>query len=450
MKKSSNENPLWRFITSIKLAVFLLITLAITSIVGTLIPQGESLQSYLDHYGPTLFKVIRSLHLYDTYHSWWYISLLGFFTLNLISCTLKRLPFTLALYKKDNLNVDPDKLIRMPFKAKWKLNPNMDDGQKKAIVSAFSKSAGGITGEREVAGGRLYLSEKGKWSYWGLYGLHSSILIILIGAIIGLFYGFKGQIMLMEGSITDHATDPQTGKKIPLGFSLRCNSFNVSFYDTGAPKEYRSDLTVIDQGKEVFHKAIRVNSPMEYKGITIYQAYYQAVPRVTIKIVASNGKQKVFNLPTFQKTTWPEAALSFGILQYLPNVHGVPAARIWIDNGSGPAQAVWVLKNRDQEVEMGSNLYRFSLLGAKERYMTGLQIKKDPGVWVVWLGCTALIIGFVIVFWVPHRRMWLWIGKNNGKDIVIISGQSNKNRIQFEQDFRRTERVLEQHIGERS
>ncbi len=449
MKKSSNENPLWRFITSIKLAVFLLITLAITSIVGTLIPQGESLQSYLEHYGPTLFKIIRALHLNDMYHSWWYVSILGFFTLNLICCSIKRLPFTLALYRKDNLNIDPDKLFRMPFKARWEINSGLDDAKKEAIVKAFSKNAGGITGKRSLSDGTLYLSEKGKWSHWGLYGLHASIIIILIGAIIGIFYGFKGQVMLMEGGITNQAIDPQTGKPIPLGFSLKCNSFNISFYDNGAPKEYRSDLTVIDQGKEVLHKAIRVNSPMSYKGITIYQAYYQAVPRVTLKITTSNGHQKTFSLPTFKKINWPEAALSFGVLQYLPNVHGVPAARVWIDNGAGPAQAIWILKNRAREIKMGPNFYKFLLIDAQERYMTGLQIKKDPGVWVVWLGCTSLIIGFIIVFWVPHRKMWLWIGKNDGKDIVVVSGQSSKNRIQFEKDFRRIKQVLEQHVGER-
>ncbi len=450
MKNSSKENPLWQFITSIKLAVFLLITLAITSIAGTIIPQGEPLQKYLEHYGPTFFKVIKTLHLYDTYHSWWYLSLLGLFSLNLISCTLKRLPFTLKLYKRDALATDPDKLTRMPFKAVWEVNPQLEEGKKEEIVSSFSKKSGGITGEREVAGGKLYVSEKGKWSHWGLYGLHASILVILIGAIIGSFLGFKGFIMLMEGSAADEIIDRQSGQKIPLGFTVRCDSFTVSFYDTGAPKEFRSDLTIIDNGKEVLHKALRVNDPLEYKGITFYQASYQAAPQVTLRVVTSDGRQRTFTVPTFEKALWPETNLALGVLQYLPSVHGVPAVRVWVEYGSGPAQAIWVLKGHDKEVKLGDNLFRFALLDAKEKYMTGLQIKKDPGVWVVWLGCTALILGFAVVFWVPHRKMWLWIGKNGKKDVVLLSGQANKNRIQFEQDFNQVKEVLEQHIGERS
>ncbi len=450
MKKSSSENPIWRFFSSVKLAVSLLITLAITSIAGTLIPQGESLQFYLERYGPTFFNIIKSLQLYDTYHSWWYLSILGLFALNLIVCTLKRFPYTLKLYRRDSLAVDPAKLSKMPLRARWEVNPGLDDGKRQAIVSTFAKKAGGINGEKELSGGRLYLSEKGKWSYWGLYGLHASILVILIGAIIGSFLGFKGYIMLMEGDTTSHATDRQTGARIPLGFSLRCDAFTVSFYDNGAPKEFRSELTIIDGGKEVLHRPLRVNHPLEYKGITFYQASYQAAPEVTVRVVSSKGRQQIFRLPAFQKVTWPQTRISLAVLQYIPNVHGLPAARIWIAPSSGPAQSIWVLKGHDKEVQIGDQLYRFSLLNAKEKYMTGLQIKKDPGVWVVWFGCTALILGFTIVFWVPHRKMWLWIGREGKQDVVLLSGQTNKNRIQFEQDFRRLERLLDQQIGDKS
>lgn len=450
MKRDSKDNPLWQFLTSIKLAVTLLITLAITSIAGTVIPQGEPLQNYLEHYGPTMFRVIKTLHLYDTYHSWWYLSLLGLFSINLISCTLKRLPFTLKLYKKDALDTAPERLSRMPFRASWEVNPGLDGDRKESIVSSFSKHAGGVNGVRDVAAGKLYLSERGKWSHWGLYGLHASILVILIGAIIGTFTGFKGFIMLMEGDSTDHVFDSRTNKPIPLGFTLRCDSFTVSFYDTGAPKEFRSDLTILDNGKEVLSKALRVNSPISYKGITFYQASYQAVPKVTFRVAASDGRLRTFTVPTFQKVVWPETGLALGVLKYMPNIHGMPAARIWVQYGSGPAQAVWVLKGHDKEIQLGKDLFRLSLLNAQERYMTGLQIKKDPGVWVVWLGCTALILGFTVVFWVPHRKMWLWIGRSGKKEMILLAGQSNKNKLQFEQDFNKVKEVLDQQIGDGS
>jgi cytochrome c biogenesis protein len=76
-------------------------------------------------------------------------------------------------------------------------------------------------------------------------------------------------------------------------------------------------------------------------------------------------------------------------------------------------------------------------------------VKKDPGVWIVWLGCTAMLLGFVVVFWAPHRKTWLWIGKKDGNNIVVLSGQSNKNKIQFEKDFKKIEDAIEKALGEK-
>ena len=331
------DTSIWRFFSSVRLAVFLLITLAITSIVGTVIPQGESLQFYLERFGPNLFRTIKVLHLYDTYHSWWYLALLGLFSINLIICTLRRLPFTLKLFRRDNLSVDFERLLKMPFKKDWETKKELDNDSTRSIIASFKKVAGKTEERDGVDGGRLFLAERGKWSYWGVYALHGSILIIFIGALVGLFLGFKGSIMLPEGETIDHIINRQTGKRIPLNFSVRCNRFNISFYDNGAPKEYRSDLTVLNGDKEVFHKSIVVNDPMKYRGITFYQASYRAIPEITVKVSNSDKLQRSLSISAFQKTLWPEEQLSFGLIQYQPSVHGRPAAQIWIADNEGRA-----------------------------------------------------------------------------------------------------------------
>jgi len=291
------------------------------------------------------------------------------------------------------------------------------------------------------------MAESGKWSYWGLYGLHISILIIFAGAVYGSLAGFKGRIMLLEGETTDYAVaaaDPS--EKIPLGFSIRCDRFFVDFYDTGAPKEFRSDLTIIDHGKEVVKKSILVNDPLTYKGVTFYQSSYQSIPEVSVKVSASSGAVRTMVIPAFQRVSWPEAGLTMGLMKFLPNVHGVPAARIWIGDASGRADALWLFQGGVKDITAAGKPYRVEMISATERYMTGLQVKKDPGVWVVWLGCTGLIAGFAIVFWVGHRRMWLYIGPD-GKT-VLLGGQSNKNRLQFEKDFNALAEAIDKVTGE--
>lgn len=452
MKASSStyqDTSIWRFFSSVRLAVFLLITLAITSVVGTLIPQGESLQFYLETYGPNLFRIIKLLHLDDTYHSWWYLILLGLFSTNLIVCTLRRLPFTLRLFRRDNLAVDPGRLLRMPFKKDWEIEGELDNNSTQSIISAFKKVAGKFHERSDVDEGKLFLAERGKWSYWGVYGLHGSILIIFFGAMVGLFMGFKGGVMLPEGEAIGHIVNRQTGEQIPLGFSVRCDRFYISFYDNGAPKEYRSDLTVLNGNKEVAHKSIVVNDPLVYRGITFYQASYRAIPEVTVQVAKSDSPRRSLIISAFQKALWPEEQLTFGMMKYQPNVHGSPAAQIWVRDQEGREGNFWLLKGNEKEFKKGEDLYRISLTNAKQRYLTGLQVKKDPGVWIVWLGCAVLIVGFAVVFWVPHRRMWLWIGRGKGKTIVILSGQTNKNKLQFEKDIRKIEDALDSSLGAR-
>jgi cytochrome c biogenesis protein len=144
---------------------------------------------------------------------------------------------------------------------------------------------------------------------------------------------------------------------------------------------------------------------------------------------------------------WPEEQLSFGLIQYQPSVHGRPAAQIWIADNEGRAGNIWLLQGREREFKQGEDLYKISLTNAKQRYLTGLQVKKDPGVWIVWLGCIVLIAGFTVVFWVPHRRMWLWIGHRKGRTVVILSGQTNKNKLRLGKDMKKIEEALNSNLG---
>ncbi len=449
-KANSQSNIILNFFSSVKLAITLFILLAITSIIGTVLPQGETLQFYLENFGPTWFKIIKSLQLYDTYHSWWYLSLLGLFSINLIVCTIRRLPYTIRLYNKDSLQLSKDDLLRRPLKKQWKVK-NDDNTAVPKIISIFSSIRGKLRTKHDVDGGELRLIEKGRWNYWGVYMIHVSILVIFAGAVFGSFTGFKGRIMLLEGETTNQAMKMAPNgniKKIPLPFSIKCNKFRVEFYPNGAPKLFQSDLTIIKNGKEVKKKSIVVNDPLTYEGITFYQSSYQSLPSVKVKIISPDGKQRLLQISAFDKAIWPETGMVIGLIKYIPNVHGSPAARIYIGDPSGNGDALWLLKNHWKEYRIGDKVFRLDMVEGGEKYMTGLQVKKDPGVWIVWLGCTLLILGFGVVFWVGHERYWLWIGRNNNGLQVILAGQTNKNRVSFEKHFRKIEQEIQDSLGE--
>src|SRR5690242_16775662 len=90
-KKDGFAYQLWDFFCSLKLSIFLLIGLALTSIIGTVIQQGPQ-REYLATLSETKIRIYSALGFFDMYHSWWFILLLYLLTVNLICCSIKRLP----------------------------------------------------------------------------------------------------------------------------------------------------------------------------------------------------------------------------------------------------------------------------------------------------------------------------------------------------------------------
>ena len=102
MAKSSahkNSNMVWNFFSSVKLTLVLLIILAIASLFGTLIPQQEGAVEFARGISPGMFQLLSSLNLFDMYHSSWFRIIIGLLALNLIVCSVNRLPATLKLFR---------------------------------------------------------------------------------------------------------------------------------------------------------------------------------------------------------------------------------------------------------------------------------------------------------------------------------------------------------------
>ena len=117
MKKT--ENTVWRFFASVRLALFTLLILATTSIIGTLIPQGKPPEFYIEAFGPRTALFFQMLDVPNMYGSWWFISLLFLFSNNLIVCTIDRLPNVWKMVVMNNLDTDPERLEKMPHKSTY-------------------------------------------------------------------------------------------------------------------------------------------------------------------------------------------------------------------------------------------------------------------------------------------------------------------------------------------
>ncbi len=137
------------------------------------------------------------------------------------------------------------------------------------MSDALAKAVGQFLGAPAVTrqDGKTYIvAEKGRLSYLGFYLTHIGMITIIAGVLLGTI-GFQGFMQLDEGETQSTITLKNTTQQHELGFALRCDRFEVSYYDKGGmPKDYKSWLTVIDGGKEVLKKVIEVNDPLIYKG----------------------------------------------------------------------------------------------------------------------------------------------------------------------------------------
>lgn len=93
--------------------------------------------------------------------------------------------------------------------------------------------------------------------------------------------------------------------------------------------------------------------------------------------------------------------------------------------------------------------YTFSLEKLETRYYTGLQVNKDPGVSLVWIGCFLMVGGFFVTFFTSHRRVWVCVSKSKGKAKISVAGRANKNPVGMEKELELvTHKLRELLIGE--
>ncbi len=435
-KEKSFTDQLWDFFCSLKLAIMTLLVLALTSIIGTVIEQNLAQQEYLQKYGMSegTFRVLDALQFFDMYHSWWFLSLMGLFAVNLICCSIKRLPRIIKIVNEPVLVADDGLFRTFSNREEIVTADSLESVRDKAAALLGKRFAAPVITEQD---GKIHLfSQKGAYSRFGVYVTHSSILIIFLGAMIGNVWGYKAYINIVEGSSINQVW-PRVGKEpIPIGFDLRCDDFEVTFYDGGGrPKDFTSELVVLKDGQEILKKTIEVNDPLSYGGLTFYQSSYGPAGDPTFKFrVRERATGETVEVSAVQgRHVELPGGRSFAVNQFAPSYDKFgPAAQIHVNSADGTHGNPFILlKNFPEFDERRGGDYIFTLLEHQQRYYTGLQVAKDPGVWVVWLGCLLIVLGSMSAFFLSHRRLWVQIQPLDKGVGVKFGGNAHRNQPAF-------------------
>lgn len=465
----------WDLFSSITLAVIVFTLISATSIVGTILEQGaepeRNIKLLAKFFGeaaaPGVFNFLDLLHFTNMYHSWWFLAFLFVFSANLVICSLDRLPKIWKLVKDPVKPLADEHFNLMPIKREVELKK--DPTGAKTAVEGFLREFGFKANVGEGEHALQLFCEKGRYGRLGVYVVHLSILIILAGAVAGIFWGFNGFLNLPEGATSSVAYLGNDGKERPLGFEIRCEDFDVSYYDNSdTPKSYKSWLTVLENGKPVKIDGrevteINVNTPLRYKGITFYQSSYGYQPtRESIfrfAVTSKNGTKTDIEKRFGESFNIPGTDVSVKIADFSPAISTDQTGRIftYAEKMSNPAVFLefskkgkenykqWVLKRfpKTWDTQDGSIEFR-DLWGAQ---YTGMQVRKDPGVWIVYLGCLVMGIGLYGAFFMNHIKIWIKVVPGNrNSSRIYIAATANKNRFALEQKIDRMIKKLTEEI----
>ncbi|HEY9875311.1 MAG TPA: cytochrome c biogenesis protein [Candidatus Obscuribacterales bacterium] len=420
-------------LTDLRLAIFLLLAIALFSISGTVIEQGQSPAFYQSNYPehPALFgfltwKVIQVIGLDHVYRTWWFLSILILFGSSLTACTFTRQFPALTAARRWKFYDQPRQFQKLALSAELDAGvETLHETSLETLTHLLQQRRYRVFQE----GDKVY-ARKGIVGRIGPIVVHASMLLILAGSIWGSMTGFMAQEMVPSGdsfqvkNIID--AGPWAEPQIPKDWAVRVNRFWIDYTPTGSIDQFYSDLSVLDDGgKEVDRQTIHVNKPLRHKGVTLYQTDW-AIATVRVRL----NKSPIFQLPMAQLDTggkgriwgtWipTKPDLSEGVSLLAKDLQGTTL--IYDNSGKlittvRPGMAIEV---------NGIKLSLLDVIGS-----TGLQIKADPGIPIVYAGFGLLMLS-VMMSYVSHSQIWAL--QKDGR--LYVGGRTNRAQVTFEREM---------------
>ncbi|MFZ5826227.1 MAG: cytochrome c biogenesis protein ResB [Bacillota bacterium] len=425
----------WDFFASVPVATTLIFIIAVASVAGTLIQQENTIPTwppaeefYAERYGPVMSTFLMKTGMTNMYGSWWYLTLLFMLGASLVICSLERfIPLWRAVQRP---NPTPDPSFVKHLKNRFEYRPQQKESPLAELAAAL-RARRYLVIEKD---GRLY-ADKGRWGRWGPYITHIGLIMILLGAMMRAIPGayFDQFIWVRDGEIV----------KVPnTDFFVQSEKFTVEFYESGQPKSYQTDALILDNDGTVLAKQkIIMNEPLMYNWVELYQSSYrQELGTATVALTdrASGSEIGRFDLDLIQpKPLYEVAGHKIRVVEYFTDFgldeKGKPVSRSSQVNNPGLVAEITTPDGKVYtnwyfvmypEMEFDPKVpVRFTTADMKVASTTGLMVKKDLGVPVIYLGLLVITLGVCFTFYMAHRRYWALPDGNR----VIVGGWTNRN-----------------------
>lgn len=462
-------DDLWRFFTSVKLAMLLISLFALIAIVGTLIPQEATTRAvdYISRYGPDGYYWIQRLQLDHIFSSWYFQAVLVLFFANMSCCTVKRLRKSLW-YVRAPLGVKPPAAFAaLPLYERLELSAEPARPEVETLKARVRLVLHAAHYRVKLEESQQLVAEKWRPERFAIDIFHISLLVILIGAFLSSTLGFKTFEVAHKGDIID----------VPQGnFSIKVDDFwSHNYPSSERVMDWNTTLTVLQNDHPVLTKTIQVNHPLVYGGIRFYQAAFgldwQDSVHLTIEAVRASDRASLgtFSANVNRNFALPTAKIDVKVGAFLPDFAlttnkiaysktqslNNPAAYLEIYDDQGQfLYRTWVFAQHPELQEMlqqaGVNSpYLFYLKGETAPEFTGIQVNADPGFPVVFGGFIFMIGGLLVHFYFKHKTIWVHI--DTEQKALLIGGRVRNGvrgaRQEFDKLVGRLKEVLSHEMG---
>lgn len=401
----------------LKLAVLLLLLIAGFSILGTIIEQEQDLAFYQQNYQQLLkignvsipyWKLIINSGLNNVYNTYWFITLVVIFGLCLLSCTfIQQFPILKAarrlIFFTNKLNYK---------KRTFKLN--ISSLKKELFIKRLKNQTYTICQQ-----------EQSIYAFRGLIGrfapivVHLAMIIVLSGNLVAALGSFKSQELIPKGEIgqIQNVINQKYFAQIPA-VPIRINDFWIEYGINNNPKQFFSDISFLNtNGTEIRRKTISVNKPAYYNGLTIYQTDWDVIG---LRIINNNKIRQVPIQPISNKK-WI-TIISNDTDRYIILIETINGT-LSLFNSNGQFIGNF---HYNEKIPNFKNLKITDYIAA-----TGLQIKTDPSIPILYTGLGLLMVS-VLISYISYNQFWLLKEK---KKNYFLTGQSNRAILNLKQEI---------------
>ncbi|MFC4503809.1 MULTISPECIES: cytochrome c biogenesis protein ResB [Streptomyces] len=282
----------WRQLTSMRVALLLLLLLALGAIPGSLIPQSGTDETKVAEFRAahgTLAPVYDKLGLFHVYSSVWFSSIYILLFVSLIGCIVPRTwQFTGQLRSRPP--GAPKRLTRLPAYTTWRTEAEPEQVREAALALLKKRRFRAHLAGDAVAAEKGYLREVGNLAF------HIALIVMLVAFAWGQLYKSEGNKLVVEGDgFSDTLTqydDFKSGSLFsvddltPFSFTLDkfTGTYETSGPNKGTPRTYQAaiDYSVGAYGKDR-KTLVKVNHPLEVGDSKIYLTAHGYAPVVTVR-----------------------------------------------------------------------------------------------------------------------------------------------------------------------